>query len=195
MTGMTAMTERFDRWAGYAALAAALAALVYAVAFVVLKNNGLSAVALLAGGILSAVALFGLYDRIRAAGSLATLGLVLGLAGTMGAAVHGAYDLANVLHPGTAVDPNPVDPRGFLTFGVAGLGLLVLSAAAWSIENLPRPLLYLGFALGVVLIVIYLGRLIILDPNNVLVLGPAAVGALLSIAWYGWLGTILLRGR
>src|SRR5438105_10801903 len=41
--------------------------------------------------------------------------------------IHGAYDLANVLHPPTspAVDfPNAVDPRGVLTFGLAGIALI-----------------------------------------------------------------------
>jgi hypothetical protein len=41
--------------------------------------------------------------------------------------------------------------------------------------------------------VIYLGRLIILDPNNILVLGPAALaGVIVSPLWYAWLGYHLL---
>jgi hypothetical protein len=199
--------HRFDRWAGWAAAFAVIASLVYTVGFVggsrgwVDANLGaeLAALGLMVGGLLSAVALFAVYSRVRGAGSLATLGLVLGLAGTLGAALHGAYDLANVLHPeaagslGTA--PFPADPRGFLTFGVAGLGVLALSRAGMGLMTLPRNLLMLGLVFGVVLVVIYLGRLVILDANSMLVLGPAVVGAVISPVWYGWLAYHLLSGR
>jgi hypothetical protein len=60
--------------------------------------------------------------------------VLLGFTGALGSAVHGGYDLANALSTPTntltetiARLPNPVDPRGLLTFGVAGLGLFVLS--------------------------------------------------------------------
>jgi hypothetical protein len=190
--------DRFDRLAGACALAAAALSLIYAISFVVLKTPGLSAAALAAGGLLSAVALFAVYQRIKSAGSLAALGLVLGLAGVVGAAIHGAFDLANVMHPevASALGANPVDPRGFLTFGVSGLGVLILSWAGLTVARLPRRLLYLGLLLGVLLVLIYLGRLIILDANNVLVLAPAALaGVIVSPLWYGWVGWLLLKGR
>jgi hypothetical protein len=199
MSDRSAVSDhRFDRWAGWAAFAAVVASLVYTVAFVVLKNDLLAAIGLLAGGLLSAAALFAVYERVRGAGPLATLGLVLGLAGTMGAALHGAYDLANALHPeaaGTLGGPFPADPRGFLTFGVAGLGVLGLSWAGLDVGRLPRNLLYLGLLFGVVLVVIYLGRLVVLDANSLLVLGPAVVGAVISPIWYGWLGYHLLTDK
>jgi hypothetical protein len=196
-TGTAVLDRRFDTLGGWAALAGAAVAVVYGVAFVVLKNNLLAAMALTAGGLLSAAALFAAYERVRAAGPLATLGLALGFIGTIGAAVHGAYDLANVLHPpATAADgPSAIDPRGFLTFCVAGLGLLALSWAGLASAGLPRPLLYLGLLLGVVLVLIYLARLIVLDATSMLVLGPALAGAVLSPIWYGWLGYLLLTDR
>ena len=198
-TGDPTTDGSFDRWAGMAALASAAIALVYTVAFVVLANATLYSLALLVGSLLSAVALFAVYERVRGAGSLARLGLIFALAGVMGAAVHGAFDLANVIHPEVA-DPSgggpfPVDPRGFLTFGVAGLGVLLLSWAGLNVAGLPRNLLYLGVVLGVLLVLIYLGRLIVLDPKSYLVLGPAAIGAVVSVVWYGWLGLLLLNRR
>jgi hypothetical protein len=200
------MDNRFDRWAGWAAALGVVSSLVYTVGFVggsrglIDANLGafLAAKGLTAGGLLSAVALFAVYGRVRDAGALAQLGLVLGLVGTMGAALHGAYDLANVIHPeaaGTLGGPFPADPRGFLTFGVAGLGVLALSWAGLQAGRLPRNLLWLGLVFGVVLVVIYLGRLIVLDANSMLVLGPAVVGALISPIWYGWLAYLLLKGR
>ena len=190
--------ERFDRLAGMAAIGGAALSLIYAVAFVVLKSAPLAALALMAGGILSAVALFGVYQRLKPAGALAALGLILGLAGTMGAAIHGAHDLAVVLHPEDPrpTGPFPVDPRGFLTFGVAGLGVLVLAWAGLIIDRFPRTLLYLGLLFGVLLVLIYLGRLIILDPTSILVLAPAALaGVIVGPLWYAWVGLQLLRRR
>lgn len=201
------MDNRFDRWAGWAAALAVVSSLVYTVGFVggsrglIDANLGafLAAKGLTAGGLLSAVALFAVYGRVRDAGPLAQLGLVFGLVGTMGAALHGAYDLANVLHPEAAGTlgggPFPADPRGFLTFGVAGLGVLALSWAGMQGGRLRRNLLWLGLVFGVVLVVIYLSRLIVLDANSMLVLGPAVVGAVISPIWYGWLAYLLLKGR
>ena len=45
------------------------------------------------------------------------------------------------------------------------------------------------------LVVIYLGRLIVLDANSMLVLGPAVLGAVISPIWYGWLGYHLLTDK
>ena len=55
------------------------------------------------------------------------------MAGALGAAIHGGYDLADVLHPYTVPRPMrraQIDPRGMLTFGASGLGLWVI---AWLI--------------------------------------------------------------
>jgi hypothetical protein len=195
----TIAAERFDRLAGWCALAGAALSVVYSIGFVVLKNASVYSVALMAGGILSTVALLAVYERVRAGGSLARIGLLLALAGTLGAAIHGAFDLAVVLHPeaqGTGGGgPFPVDPRGFLTFGVAGLGLLALTIAGLSVDRLPRNVLYVGMVFGVVLVLIYLGRLIVLDATSILVLGPALIGAILSPIWYGWIGWLLLSRR
>jgi hypothetical protein len=144
-----------------------------------------------------------IHGIVRGLGAeLAALGLALAAAGAIGAAVHGGYDLANVLHPPVsdvlAVNelPNPIDPRGLLTFGFAGSGLLVL---AWMLRRsgtVPRRLGNLGVAVGALLVVVYLGRLIVLDPTNPLVAGPAAlVGFILSPAFYLWLGTVFRRPR
>ena len=58
------------------------------------------------------------------------LGLTLGVVGAVGSAIHGGYDLAISLPvaAGPLDAPNAVDPRGLLTFGAAGLGLLVIMA-------------------------------------------------------------------
>jgi hypothetical protein len=180
-----------------AAALAAVSGFVYAVAFVLLRNDGLAALMLCAGGLLSVLALVALFWIVREVSpGLATVGMVFGVVGALGAAVHGAYDLANVLHdPGATTDlPNSVDPRGFLTFGVAGVGVGMLSALALQTPTISRNWAWLGLLLGVLLVVIYLGRLIVLDATSPLILVPAGLtGFLVNPIWYGWLALILRR--
>jgi len=58
----------------------------------------------------------------------------------------------------------------------------------------PRNLVYLGYVSGVLLVLIYVARLVILSPTNPLVLVPAAVeGFVVNPAWYIWLGFVLRR--
>jgi hypothetical protein len=187
-----------QRAAGLAALAAAVVGLLYSVSFVVVSRLSapagglLSALFLLLGGLLTIVALAGVYDRRREAlPALALLVVVVGSAGGLGAAVHGGYDLANAFHPPSSLPsdvPNAVDPRGLLTFGVAGFALLLLGRLVGG--GLGR------FALlaGALLILVYLARLIVLTPTNPLVLLPAALaGFVVNPVFYAWLGLWLLR--
>lgn len=183
-------------WPG-AAAAAGVTGLLYSLAFVVLRNDGLAALMLTAGGLVSVVALVGVFRVVREASpGLAMVGLIFGALGALGAAVHGAYDLANVLHaPGGTTDlPNAVDPRGFLTFGVSGLGVFILSALARQTAPIPQAWALLGLLLGVLLVVIYLGRLIILDATSLIILLPAGLtGFVVNPIWYVWLALILRR--
>jgi hypothetical protein len=202
-------TPGYERLAGLAALLAGAGGLVYSVAFiggVVLGGApelGLAVAsgALLIGGMLTLAVLVAIYGRVRGgAPELAALGLLLGAAGAIGASVHGGYDLANVIHPPISDVlaanelPSPLDPRGLLTFAFAGLGLLILAWLLRQSGTVPQRLGSLGIAVGALLVVVYLGRLIVLDPTNPLVAGPAAlVGFVLSPAFYIWLGSVLRR--
>jgi hypothetical protein len=191
----------YERFAGVCAIGAALAGFLYSVAFVVLRSEGLSAVCLLLVGLLSTAALVGLYQQVRDIDAgFALLGLLLTVVGGIGAAIHGGYDLSNALHPpattGLSVDlPSQVDPRGLLTFGLTGLGLWTL---AWLIVRggeLPRRLGQLGYLMAALAIILYLGRLIVLDSTNPLILVPALLaGFVVNPAWYLWLGIVLWRG-
>jgi hypothetical protein len=181
---------------------AALAGLGYAIAFVVLRNAGLSALALMLGGLFSAVALVGLHERVQwTNASAARLAVFAALAGAFGAAVHGGYDLAVALHPptlGSAADPaalSAIDPRGLLTFAVAGGGIALFSWLIARTADLPRGLAMLGYLSALLSVALYLGRLIILTPTSPIVLGPALVeGFLVNPAWYLWLGIALANG-
>jgi hypothetical protein len=120
----------FARFAGTCAVLAGVAGFLYTVAFVVLQNVLLSGLFLMLGGLLSTAVLVAVYDRLRETdASFALLALLLGIAGALGSAVHGGYDLANAINPPSSVPdlPNPVDPRGLLTFGVVGAALFFVA--------------------------------------------------------------------
>lgn len=201
-----AVAPPFQRFAGRCALLAGLAGLGYAGAFVLVARSApaagalLSALFLLLGGLLTTAALVGLYERLHSAASgFALLGFLLAVVGSIGALVHGGYDLATAIGPPAPRDaalPSAIDPRGLLTFGLTGLGLGTLSWLIVRSGALPRGLGYLGYALATLLVVLYLGRLVVFDPASPLVLGPAVLaGFLLNPAWYLWLGVALGRGN
>jgi hypothetical protein len=199
--------SRFDRFAGWCALLAAAGALLYSIAFVIVAKSSpelgasLAAFFLAAGGILGSVVLVALYGRLRETDpGFALWAFLLGFTGAMGSTIHGGFQLANVLHPpavAAATDlPSEIDPRGILTFGVAGLAVLVF---AWLIIArrgggfTPR-LGYTGLAFGVLLILTFLARLIVLDAGSLLVLAPAGLaGFIVGPLWYLLLGLELLR--
>lgn len=199
----------FERWAGAAAIATSLGGVVYSAAFlggVVLGLNPelgalVASMALMIGGLLSTVVLVAIYRRVSpGASELALIGLVFAFMGALGGIVHGGYDLAIALNP-PASDPiteaglpSPVDPRGLLTFGMAGLGLLILAALAYRDGALSRPVSTFGIALAVLLILVYLGRLVILTPTNPLVAVPAGLaGVIVGPFFYFALGLELRR--
>lgn len=199
------MGSTFERFAGICALVVGIGALAYAIVFAVIVAAeeptwlvGLWFFLLFAGGLLSVPVLVALYQRLRLTDAgFAMLALLLGLTGAVGAAVHGGYELANVVRPPTTTPPadlpNAIDPRGLLTFGFLALALLV---ASWLIVRggaLPRGLGYLGYLSGIFLVVIYLGRLIAFDPSNPVLLVTALLsGLVVSPAWWIWLGRSLL---
>jgi hypothetical protein len=199
----------YERMAGAAAIATGIGGVVYSIAFLGGVVAGaapqlgivVASIALMIGGILSVAVLVAIYRRLLdTAAAVGLLGLMLVAVGAMGAMVHGGYDLANAINPpvtdvlAEAELPHPIDPRGLLTFGITGLGLLVLMLQARRSGVLPANLAGLGALVGVLLIVVYLGRLIILTPTNPLVAVPAAAtGLLLSPAFYIWLGLELRR--
>lgn len=152
----------FERFGGACAILAGVSGFLYAVAFVVLQNTLLSGLFLMLVGLLSTAALAAVYHRLRQTdAAFALWALLLGIAGALGSAVHGGYDLANAINPPPSIPdlPNPVDPRGLLTFGVAGAALFVV---AWLIlrgGQFPRGLGYLAYLSAVLLVVLYLGAL------------------------------------
>lgn len=194
------MKTSFEKFAGWGAILAGLSGFLYSIAFIVLQSGLLSALFLMVGGLFSTAALTALYQRLRETESgFALLGLFLTLTAALGSVIHGAYDLANVLHPPASPNmdlPNAVDPRGVLTFGISGLGLLVLSWLMAQDVKFPKGLAYLGYLSAILMIILYLGRLIILQATHPAIVIPALLeGFIVNPLWYIWLGLTFLRSQ
>ena len=194
------MTGSFDRFAGWASILAGVAGIGYAVAFVVLKNGSLSAQFLTVAPLFAVAGLVAVFERVRMIDSgYATLAMALGAFGSLAATTHGVYDLSNVLHaPAAALPadvPSALDPRGYGTFALTGLAVLILSGLAGRSTDLPGWVSPLGLVLGVFLVLTFLARLIVLDATSLLVLGPALVSGLLSPIFFLLLGAWLLGWR
>ncbi|MCC6802630.1 MAG: hypothetical protein IT319_07080 [Anaerolineae bacterium] len=192
----------FQKFAGVLAILAGISGFCYSLSFIVIARNSpelgasLSAFFLTLGGLLTGGVLVGLYKRLEPGDSgFALWALVLGIGAALGASAHGGYDLANAFNPPAAnvpalADlPNQVDPRGLMTFGVAGMSTIIFSLVIVRGGMLPKTLGYLGYLLGILLIVVYLGRLIILDATNAAIVIPALLtGFVINPLWYIWLG-------
>ena len=198
MGGSTMGGSSFERFAGWLSVLAGIAGIGYAIAFVVLKNAQLSALFLTLAPLLAIGGLVAVFDRVRSVDpGFATVALALGAFGSLAASSHGAYDLANVLHPPASIPdvPFPVDPRGYGTFALTGVALVLLGWLARRAPELPSWVGPTGMFLGVVLVITWLARLIVLDATSMLVLLPALVSGLLSPIFFLLLGAWLLGWR
>jgi hypothetical protein len=198
------MTASFQRFAGYCAIATGIGGFVYSVAFVLLSRAnanlgvGLSWLILLIGSLLAMPVLLALYEHLaEIEAPVGLLALLFAVLGFLGAIMHSGYEIANIVHLGSSPSSNlasQVDPRGLLTFGVTGLGLLLFG---WLMGKSPRyssGLSRLGLLTGVLMIVVYLARLTIYSPTNPLVLlGAGLTGFIVSPLFFVLLGRSLLR--
>jgi hypothetical protein len=201
------MSRAFERFAGACAALVALGGVGYAIAFVITVGSApraasyASSLFLLTGGLVSLVVMIALYQRLRLTDpSFALLGLLLGVAGALGSSIHGGFDLAVLVKRPAYSDvyfpANTVDPRGLLTFGFTALALLVIAYLILHGGALPRRLGHLGLIGGILLIVVYLGRLIVLNPKSPGLLTAAVLsGFIVNPLWFLWVARILWRGE
>ena len=176
----------FDRTASWMAYLSAAVALAYSLSFGYYVREGdrwaqyTSSGLLMAGGIIGLPVLVAIYLRVRHADEgFAIVALVVALAAALGSVLHGAHDIAVFVHPDkvtTAADyPNFTDPRGFSTFALFGLGMIVLAGMSHA-ASLPKPIALVGALTGLLAIIVYIGRVTVLDPKRWWV-AIAAIGA------------------
>jgi len=202
--GARRLDPAFRGFAAACAFVVGIGGFAYSASFVaVLRGSGepaaaASAVFLLLGGLLATPVLVAVYLLLRPTSpGMALWAMTIGLAGAIGSAIHGGFDLANVINePGATAEgfPNAIDPRGLLTFGFAAVGT---GAVAWLIlrgGRLPRGLGIVAAVLSALLLVIYFGRLVVLDPTHpVLLVAALATGFIVNPLWWIWLGTSIRR--
>jgi hypothetical protein len=198
--------DLFTRFGSLCAYATGVLGLGYSVSFSLYLHRPsrgaayADALLLLVGGLASTAAFTAVYERLRRTeAGLALWGFVLALVGAFGAALHGAYDLANLANPpaSLAADvPSSVDPRGLGTFALTGLAVAVAGVLILRGGQLPRGLAYLGFLSAALLVFVYVGRLVILNPKSPgLLAGAVAAGYVVDPIWFVWLGLALTRAR
>ncbi len=74
------------------------------------------------------------------------------------------------------------------------MGLLVLSWLILRSHKFPSGFAWLGYLSVILMLLLYLGRLVILDATNLIIVIPALLeGFIVNPIWYIWLGVILLR--
>lgn len=187
-----------------AALVAAVGGILYGYFFVVVGNFAVASALLMLGGLLMTLIIVVLGSSVEEVNRpLARWAVGAGFVGALLSVIHAGYDLANQIHPPgpSAGDfPNPADPRGLATFGLTGIAVLILGGLMSRSARYPRGLARAGQALGAIMVVIYLGRLIILDPNNPVVQVALALGVIANtvfLFWVGrhWLGRAASRER
>jgi hypothetical protein len=187
----------FTRFSSACAYLAAVAGLAYSVTFVATTDDdtrlgeGLEGAFLLAGGLLAVAVFAALYQLVREREpGFALLGLLLGVGGGFGAAIHGAYQLALAVEELAAEGdlPNAIDPRGFLTFGVTAAAVALFALL------LEGRLRLVGLVFAVLLAILWIGRLVGGDADDVALLVPAALAGLVANPlWYVLVGRMLGR--
>ena len=194
----------FTRIGPYCAVAAGITGLAYSISFSLYLHDPsrgtayVNSLLLLVGGLISTAAFTAVYERLRATDpALALWGFVFALVGAFGAALHGGYDLANLANPPKVLAsdvPSSVDPRGLATFALTGLALAVTGTLILRGRVLPRGLGQLAFLAAALLVYVYVGRLVILDPKSPGLLAAAvAAGYVVNPVWFAWLGLALRR--
>ena len=180
----------FTKTSAAVAWIAAAGGIAYGVAFAIVGNLTAAAILLAVGGCLSALILNAIAGSLGDAPTI-RLAATVGTIGALAAASHGVYDLANQIHPPSVPVqdlPHPVDPRGFATFALIGTAMLLLAGPVARDARYGKGLGGLMTVLGWVSVVIFLGRLIILDPTNPMVRVALVIGVVSNTAFLVGLG-------
>lgn len=182
----------------YIAILAGVFALLYAYFFVVAKDVTMYSLFLLLLGLSAMEVMVILYGKLKGAHTdMARIAFVFGVLGAFGMAVHGGYDLANAINPPSLANadlPSQVDPRGLLSFGFLGVGILKFSFLMAKDKYFPEGLSWVGYISGALFLLIYIARLTVLNPTSPVLLYPVLLnGFIVSPLWFLWVGYTFLK--
>jgi len=184
------VTDTFRRIAAAAAALAAAGSVLFTITFGLYVRESYrwalwtSTITRLVTGILLVVVFVALHALVRGhEPELALVALGVGVVGALASVLHGAYDLADLVKPQHVRSdlPSEVDPRGFATFALIGLGILLFGWLARRAAALPGAVTVLGLVAGVLLVIVWLGRMIALDPNDDVIRVAALAAGLVAV--------------
>lgn len=194
---------RAETGTGTERLGAALAALVavggfvYGVLFVLVARGTTDAVVRtwlvtgMLGGLVAAGAFVALFQRIRAVDPLvATWGLAIGVAGALGQTLNASVTLG---YDVTGTAGGTPDPLGILRFAFTGIALILFAWVMARDATIPRALSGVGAAGGVLLVIMYVGRVagFITPANKYTLIPPFLYGLVVHPLLYLWLSRVL----
>jgi hypothetical protein len=180
--------KAFQARGGLAAYAVAGFSLLYAIVYLGFvrtdpSNNTAAALAwaLIAAGAVAATVATGALGAFIG-GSIGTWIIALGVAYNLLSAVHGAFAAIGDAQGFADLDLSPTDPRGFATFGLAGLWLIVVGRELAGRTDLRPRYAQLAVVAGIDLVVLYVATIIGSTPL-ILVTGGLASVILGPIFW------------
>jgi hypothetical protein len=187
----------FDGIAARSAVVAGVGAVVFTVIFAAIVIGvpiwvvGVWWVLLIGGELLCVPVLVALHRRLAGTvPGMSVVALIVGALGLMGGIAHGGQQLEYVVKPppgalrgGAAVE---LDPRGLFRYLMFGLALLLFAWLLARAGSVPTRLVQLTYLSGVLLVVIYIGRLTqVITPGDRITLAPPILfGLIVNPAWY-----------
>jgi len=187
----------FARRAGLCAYLVAALSIAYAVVYLGFasrnvddrSSNALAYALIAAGAIAASVATVGMSEL--AGGTNARWLAPFGVGYAVLSAAHGVYAAILSGQGLAAGDLSATDPRGFATFGLAGVWMLAVGLTARGTTAIPRHLAVLAIAGGVDLILLFVATVAGSTPLILLTGGLASV--ILGPAFWIWSGRLLSR--
>ena len=187
--------DGLSRRGGLAAYLVAAFSLAYAVVYLGFASrapddrvsNALADALIAAGALAASVATVAMSERAGA--SFARWLAPLGVGYSLLSAAHGVYAAILVSAGLVAGDLSPTDPRGFATFGLAGLWLLALGWTARATATIPSRLAWLAVVGGIDLVALFVATVVGSTPAILVTGGLASVGFV--PAFWIWSGRVL----
>src|SRR5919198_3286069 len=194
----------FSRVGAFLAAFVGVGGLVYGILFALIlkgtSTNVLRAWLVLAilGGLAVTGVFVALFERLRLTDPpLAMWALLLGVAAGLGQMLNASVALGYQIYvtppPGT-FEGTP-DPVGILRFGLNGVALFLFGSVMVRARDFPRALGLLADAGGLLLVVMYVGRLagFINPATKVTLIPPFLYGFVIHPVFYVWMARHLLR--